>query len=145
MLETLRGIAQAWREILHVSELTGLSVGALGVIAFVVWFDPDVRKLAIRFAVLVVYSYLVALFFLHLGAGDVRAEWANDNLRAAGESEARDVGADKTLATDFDPQIQANRKQADSDDHQILADLSAVAATNCELGPRPLRLRNRSR
>jgi hypothetical protein len=135
MLEILDSIGQVWREIAHVSELTGLSIGVLCVLAAVVWFDPDARKFAIRLGLFVIVGYVLAMASYGLGARDVRAEWNVANARAAADAKQRDTSAAANAGADAanqDAALQAQRakdqevvnglRNADKACHPIVVD-----------------------
>src|SRR5579864_2081043 len=126
MFEVFSGIASAWREVAHISEITGLSIGVLAGLAALIYFDPLARKLAIRTAAGVVIGYGIFVFSYHLGASDKQAQWDAANTRAAAEAAARDASIEKKLETEFPPPPASD--QVNPDEAKILADLSAAAA-----------------
>lgn len=95
MAETLDGIAPAWREVAHLSALTGISVTVLLTLGVLIYFDPLARKLAIRTAVAVVAAYVLAIYAYHLGSADKQTQWDAQNRRVAAALDRRDVDAAK--------------------------------------------------
>jgi hypothetical protein len=142
MFEFFSDVAAAWREVEHISEWTGLSVGMLAVLGAVIYFDPTARKLAIRIAVLVFVGYWLGIYFYHLGAGDVRAQWAAANLKEAAKAELRDSSIEKQLTTDNPAPTAADQKQAETDEANVLAAVAGAAGVPCQLGADALRLRH---
>ena len=140
MLETLDGIAAAWREIAHISEFTGLSGGVLLGLAALFYCDPLARKLAIRTAVAVVAAYFLAIYAYHLGSADKKAQWDAANVAAAAARRDQDAANARKLQIDFPPAPAVD--QVDPDEAKILADLSAAAVGACQLGSDALRLRH---
>lgn len=135
MFDLLNRLAQLQHELEYLSALTSLSVGALIVIGLVIWLDPGLRKLAIRCAVLVVYSYGLAIWNFHAGAAVVRAQWSaadaaaaiariardNDAAAAAAAEEAA-AGAELKLSRTSDQEQLDALIRADQACHPITAD-----------------------
>ena len=116
----------AWRSVLHISEWTGLSVGALAVIAAIVYFDPLARRFAIGVAALVIAIYCATIYGDHVGLRDKQAQWDAANAKAAAQAVQRDQQA--PIVADANIEIAALRKQAKIDQEQINA-LRKVDAT----------------
>lgn len=144
MFEGIGLAFQAWREVLHVSEWTGLSVGVLAGLGALAWFFPPARTLAIGTGIAVAVGYGGLIVGNHTGRNDVLAEWDAANARAKAAAAAADVDAQKSLDAKYLPIIAALQKRAE--------DLSAQANRNdsktvgmvagaCQLGTAPLRLR----
>ena len=146
MFEVFDGITQAWREVAHISEITGISVFALVGCGAVVYLDPTARKFAIRTAVLVVAGYGLFVFAYNQGRGDNEARHVAANAALAEAAKTRDATVSKTIAAQYEPQIAALtkrsadlQKQVASYEKTILADKSRGS---CSLGAAALRLRN---
>jgi len=137
----IHALAQAWREILRVSEWTGLSLGALAGLAAVFYFDPALRKLAVRGAIAIAVAYVLALYAYHVGGADKQAEWTAANIRVAAEAAGRDLTIGKELEAKY-ATTPAQDNQANSNEAKILGDISASSAGPCQLGAGALRLRH---
>lgn len=142
----------AWRTVLHVSEWTGLSVGALAVIGLLVYLDPRLLKPAIAAAILVAVALGGVLYGDRTGRADVTAQW-NDAKAAAEAAQAkRDADIGRELEQKYQPQLAELQQQADERktradayERQILKLLSnnPAARSACELGAAARRLRRR--
>lgn len=128
------------RELSHISEITGLSIGVLAVLIVLGWTVPTLRGLAICIGVTALVSYFVAIYEYRLGRADVQKDWAAAN-KAADKLEAdHDKEVAARIKAQYQPQIAALRKQ--------LADFNARAAhvpkyyTACPVGDFPLSLRH---
>lgn len=139
-------IFAAWRELLHVSEWTGLSVGALGLLAAGAYFLPEMRALAIRAAIVTAAAYGGLLYGNHTGRADVKAQWDAATIKAAAAKDAADADAQNALDAKYLPVIAALQKQAadlqrqaDGDDSKTVG----IVAGACQLGSAPLRLRGK--
>lgn len=126
MFEVLSGIASAWREIVHVAELTGLSVGAVLGLAALAYFDPAIRKFAIRAAIVLIAGYWAMLYAYHMGSTDKLAEWKAANATEHQREVSRDQRAPQ--AADADTELNALRDQIKKDQEQIHALHDADAA-----------------
>jgi hypothetical protein len=140
MFETLASIAAAWREIAHVSEMTGLSIGLLVTLVVIVWLDPAIRGFAIKIAIVVVVAYVSGLYWYRVGASDVRAQWDAANVRAAEAAKTRDASISHTLDQEFPPPPAAD--EVSQNENAILAAIRAAGGGVCPIGAVPLRLRN---
>lgn len=148
MFEGIGLAFQAWREVLHVSEWTGLSVGVLAGLGAAAWFLPPVRSLAIRGAIVVAVAYGALLYGNHTGRDDVLKEWDAANTRAAAAKDAADADAQKGLDAKYLPVIAALQKQADDRNAQANVNdgkIVGAMAGACQLGSAPLRLRKPAR
>ena len=144
MFEFVGVILQAWREIAHIAEWTGLSIGTLVALGFLAYLDPDLRKLAIRGALLAGAAYCLGIFAYHVGSADKQAEWNAANVQAAQNARSRDAAADKATEAVYGPIIAAR--------DQMIAELNSKVrdyetklshgSDKCPLGTEPLRLRN---
>jgi len=132
-----------WREILHVSEWTGLSVGTLAGLALLAWYVPGARTLAACAAVAIVCIYGGELHGNAVGRAEVKAEWDAAEAKAEAERKARDAQIAADLEAKYAPQIAAGK----ADDAQALSGLIAAIGSGpaCPLGPEPLKLRQRSK
>lgn len=119
MLEVLSGIASAWREILHVGELTGLSVGMIGGLGFLAWFDPTLRKFAIRTTIVLILGYWAMLYAYHMGTADKQAEWKAANAAEAQREASRDKQAPQVA--DAETELKVLREQMNRDREQVNA------------------------
>lgn len=145
MLET---VFSAWREVLHVSEWTGLSAGMLLGLGALAWFYPPIRTLAITLAVNVACVYGGLLYGNHVGRADAMAQWDAANARAEKDREARDAKIAAELEAKYGPEMAAMVKKSTdletlvtSYERQILAQKSG----SCQLGDGAIRLRNGAR
>jgi hypothetical protein len=147
MLDALSVAFQAWREVLHVSEWTGLSVGALAGLAAIAWFFPPARTLAIGAGIAVAVAYGALLYGNHTGRDDVLAEWTAANAKAAADAKARDDAAAAAAEQKYAPIIADLQAQADARDQQVSDYESKIVGLSgaCPLGEPPLRLRHRSK
>lgn len=151
MLEGIGLAFQAWREVLHVSEWTGLSVGVLAGLGALAWFVPPARTLAIGAGVAVALGYGGLMYGNHTGRADVQLEWDAANARAKAAAATEDADAQKTLDAKYQPIIAALQKQADdlkrradrngNDDSKVVGAMAGA----CQLGSAPLRLRKPAR
>jgi hypothetical protein len=150
MFEVLAGIASAWREILHVSEWTGLSVGALVVLALLFVYAPPVRSFVAFAAIAVVAAYIGCVFGESRGLADGRAEvqvkWDAARRKAAAAAVARDASIENSLEAKYAPererlqaQLKDSKERADTNETR-LKDLErhgagrAAPRAACELG-----------
>ncbi len=138
MLET---IGSVMREVAHLSELTGLSAGALIGLVALAYFWPPARLLAIQVAVVVVAAYGSGLYCYHLAASDVRAQWAAADAVAAADAKTRDAAIAQKLVADNPAPTSAQQQEADTDEAKILGALSGATGGTCQLGADALRLR----
>ncbi|MGY4295357.1 hypothetical protein ACVWXN_003452 [Bradyrhizobium sp. i1.4.4] len=150
MFEALEQAAAAWRTIAHVSEWTGLSVGALAVIGAFVAYNPRLLKPAIAAAVAVGIAYAGTLYGAGVGRAEIEAQWADARTAAIDAEHERDQMAEQQLQAKYGPrlaelQTQAadNKRKADDYERKLLAGMAkaAVAKTGgtksggaCELG-----------
>jgi len=149
MYEIFDGITNAWSEVKHISEITGLSVAALIGCAAVVYLDPTARKFAIRTAVLVAVGYWGFIFAYHQGNADKKAECDAADASRAQQFEQRDKRTNMAITAQYDLKIMslqkinaAQQQQIDSYEHKLLAAKSGGA---CPLGNDALRLRNHAK
>jgi hypothetical protein len=151
MFEAVEQLAAGWRTIAHVSEWTGLSIGALAAIGALVFYDPRLLKPAIGAAVLVGIGYAGVLYGDHAGRADVEAQWADARKAAIAAGIERDQMAEQQLQAKFGPKLDElqrqaadNKRKADDYERKLLtakvADASKPGAV-CELGDAADRVR----
>jgi hypothetical protein len=93
MWELVGHALEAWRIVLHISAITGMSAGVLAGLAHLAFMLPEWRAIAIRAAIVIGVAYVVGLYTFHLGAADVRAQWdARERARRARAPAARRRG-----------------------------------------------------
>ncbi len=154
MFEALEQLGAAWRTIAHVSEWTGLSIGALAAIGALVFYDPRLLKPAIGAAVLVGIGYAGVLYGDHAGRADVNAQWADARKAAISAADERDQMAEQTLQAKYGPRLDElqrqageNKRKADDYERKLLAAKVAEAGKPsssravCELGDAADRMR----
>jgi hypothetical protein len=138
MFEAVSVAFQGWREVLHISEWTGISIGALGLLAFGAYMLPETRALAIRTAIVVAVGYVGLLYGDHTGRADVTAQWDAANAKAKAAAAAEDASAQKDLDAKY-LQQQNDALQQQVKDYE--SKMVGVAGGTCQLGAGPLRLR----
>jgi hypothetical protein len=155
MFEWLQSVASAWRTILHISEWSGLSIGALGAGAVLVYFVPLARKFVIGGAVLVLVGWVCLIHGDKVGRADVHAQWDEAKAAAVEAQKARDATIGHELEQKYQPQLAELQKQsderkarADSYERKIIALLAktptkTASAGRCELGDAALRMHGR--
>jgi hypothetical protein len=142
MFEMLSGLGDIWREIAHISELTGISVGVLVALAVLAYLDPTARAFAIRAAVLVSVAYASGLYENHVGRVDERAVWVAANAKIAKEAEARDTDAAKAAEAKYGPVIAARDRTIINLRQQVQNYARSIkSAPACPIGAPALRLR----
>lgn len=146
MFEFLTTAASAWRTILHVSEWSGLSIGALAAGAALIYLVPASRKLVIIGAGVVLVGWFCLIHGDRVGRADVNAQWADARKAAIAADQERDALAELKLERKYQPQLidlqkqaDARKARADAYERQILTMLSkpaskGSAAAVCELG-----------
>jgi hypothetical protein len=142
MYEGLQDIASAWRTIVHVSEWSGLSIGALAAGAGLVYLRPALLKPVIAAGVVVGLCWICVIHGDRVGRADVEAQWA-DARKAAIETEAeRKIMIEQQVDLRYQPMLaelkqQSDERKARADaNERKLAVLSkgAPARNACELG-----------
>jgi hypothetical protein len=143
MFEFFGGIFAAWREVAHISEWTGLSLGVLAAIALLVYLNPTLLKPAIGIGVAVIVGYCTLIFGYHQGASDIRGQWNAANVQAAKAAVQRDADAQKQAEAVYKPIIAA-REQMIAELDQEVDDYGAQLdkADPCVLGDSSLWVRN---
>lgn len=145
----------AWvRGILHVTEWSGLSIGATAALAALAWYVPLLRKVAIEAAFAVGIGYVALMHGNAVGRADVQAQW--DAAKAAAKKARADRDAEiqrdmdaryKPIVAGLEKRAAEFKDRADTYERTILPKLaksqrSNKAASGCELGADALRLRH---
>lgn len=117
MFEAIGNIASAWREIVHVGELTSLSAGAVIGLGILAYLDPALRKFAVSTAIAVIAAYWLMLYAYHMGSADKQAQWNAANASEAAAEAQRDKNA--PVAADADTELKALRAQIATDKEQL--------------------------
>jgi len=142
LFEALQTAAAGWRTIVHVSEWSGLSIGALAAGAALVYLVPAARKLVILGAILVLLGWFCLLHGDRVGRADVHAQWADARRAAIAAERERDAMVEQNLEKKYGPQLEALQKRAserklrsEQDERQMAkAPVKTGAAGSCELG-----------
>lgn len=143
MFEGLQDIVAAWRTIVHISEWSGLSIGALAAGAALFVYVPVMRRLVIRGAVLVLVGWVCLIHGDRVGRADVEAQWKDARAAAIAAEQERDTMVEQQLEGKYAPQLDAlkkraadNKVRADGYERKIIAMLANAgsAAHACELG-----------
>jgi hypothetical protein len=150
MLETIGAGLAAWRQLLHLSEWTGLSLGALAGLGALAWYVAPMRKLAIVGGLAVAAGWAGLVHGDAVGRADLQKQWDAAKLAAAAAARQRDAAAAQDLEAKYQPIIAGLQQQADDRDNQVkdyerkmLELLAATPASgSCRLGAAALRLRN---
>ena len=152
MFEWLVTLGAAWRTVLHVSEWSGLSIGALAAGAALIYLVPASRKLVILAAIGVVIGWVCLLHGDRVGRADVEAQWADARRAAIAATADRDQLAELTLEAKYQPQLidlqkqaDARKAKADAYERQIITLLAKNqgARNVCELGLAADRMRHK--
>lgn len=160
MFEGIRGALAAWREVLHISEWSGLSIGALAGLGALFYFVPLARKLAVVIAINVLIAWACLIHGDQVGRADLQKQWDEARVEAAKEQADRDSKVALELDQKYRPKLAELQKQSDDrkkqvDDYEskILslwtagasgpAKTAKPAADHCLLGAAALRLRQR--
>jgi hypothetical protein len=121
MSSFLGGIAQAWREIAFVAGWSGISVGVLVGLCFLVYLDPLLRKVAIRIGIGVVLGYLILIYGYRHGTDNKQAEWDAANARVAAQIKQRDADEASAAGADAATAISALQAGQKLDQEQVNA------------------------
>src|SRR5262249_27315098 len=112
MFEALQAAGAAWRTITHISEWTGLSLGALAACGAVLYFEPAARQVAIGGAVAVGIGWTCLVHGHAVGVADRDAQLKilsdQGDARAAASAKADE----SALVADIQ---QKAKKQHDED------------------------------
>ncbi len=143
-------IFAAWREILHISEWTGLSVGALAAMAFIVYLDPRLLKPALIAGGVVAIAYFSMIYGDKVGRADVQAQWDAAREAAVKAQDRRDTSIDKTLQEKYAQALQALQSQkdrADANDEKVKflqgSGKPKPVSASCQLGTAANRVRHK--
>lgn len=141
----LQGMEGIYREVLHISAWSGLSLGAMGAIALIAYLIPGARVLAIASAITVAAGYGGLLYGNHTGRADVLAQWDAANVKAEKDRVARDAKITADLEAKYGPVVAALEKQSNDLQTQVTTYekkmLASKSGSSCVLGPAALRLR----
>jgi hypothetical protein len=151
MFESILTAAAVWREILHISEWTGLSIGVIVALAALVYLDPRLFKPALIAAGIVTIAYASVMYGDHVGRADVEAQWAAARAAAIKAEEARDRVVAQQLEQKYAPQLamldkqaKDNKDQANAYERKIMALMArSPAGSACQLGDAAERVRHR--
>lgn len=157
MSEGFLSALSAWREVLHVSEWTGLSIGALAGLAALFIYVPFARRLAIEGAIVVAVGWFCLVHGDKVGRADVEVQWADARAAAIAAEQERDAMVEQNLEQTYQPKLAelarlAEQRKARSDDYErgikaLLAKMpaaaKAAAGTVCELGAAADRMRRK--
>src|SRR5580704_8003828 len=97
MFEGLQDLAAAWRTVAHISEWTGLSIGALAAGAALFYFVPLARKAVVIGGVVVVVGFLGTIHGDRVGRADLQAQWDDARAKAVEAEKKRDADIERTL------------------------------------------------
>lgn len=111
MFDSLRHLAVAARGVEHFAAWTGLSVGALLMIAVVAYVFPSTLRLGIRLGIAVALLYGATLYGNATGRGDVEAQWADARKAAIAADSERDAMTEQSLEAKYGPQLAALQLQ----------------------------------
>lgn len=139
-------IFASYREILRVSEWTGLSIGLLAGLAALFWFVPLARKIAVLIAINVLIAWFCLMHGDAVGRADVSAQWNDARAAALKAQTERDDQVEQSLKATYEPKLA--ELQAQSDAHKARGDSyeqklqaiaaqkhpSPAAAAGCQLG-----------
>lgn len=145
-------LLDAWREVLHVSAWTGLSLGALAGLAALAWFGwqiAAVRSFVIVAAIAVVAAYLSALHAARVIHQADEAEWADRVTAAALAAKKQDADTEMRIRHEYLPQIAELQRAADDRQQKVdeyektlaKAKVPKGGAGPARIGPDALRLR----
>jgi hypothetical protein len=141
MFDGLLEFFSAWREIVHISEWTGLSLGALACIGALFYFEHIPVGTTVRAVVIVVVTFASLCVGETFGTRDKQRQW--DAARASALEATKKHDDDVALQLDrkYQPQLlqiqkqaQANKDLADGYEKKMLAILAKQPAGSCQLG-----------
>lgn len=134
-------LLSAWREILHISEWTGLGLGGLAIVAAAVYFIHIPFLTAVRITVLIVTAYFCLLLGDAVGTRDKQRQWDASRAAAAAAEKKHDEAVANLLEQKYRPQLdqiqkqaQANKDLADGYEKKMLVILAKQPAGSCQLG-----------
>ena len=141
MFEWIESAGAAWRTIVHISEWSGLSIGALAAGAALLYFFPQARKLVIAGAVLVLVGFVCVIHGDRVGRADVEAQWADARKAAIAAEQERKIMIEQQLERQYKPQLaglqqQSNERKAkaDANEKKLAIRSKGHARGTCELG-----------
>jgi hypothetical protein len=135
----------AWRDVGAVVAWSGLSLGALAVLAALVYFDPKVLKFAIAGAGAVVIAYVCTLHGNKVGLADgkaeIQAQW--DAARAAeiAAAQERDAMTEQDLTAKYASQLEQLKSQLNPDSKGPDNAVANASSDGCKLGDLAVRVR----
>jgi hypothetical protein len=112
-MSELEAAAGAWREILHLSEWSGLSLGALAGLAALFYFAPVGRGLLLAAGVTVAVGWGAGTMMYAQGAADKQKQWDAARAAALEEQVERDTRVERELEQKYQPKLKALQEQAD--------------------------------
>lgn len=137
----------AWREVGHLTEYTGLSVGALAGCAALFFYVPGIRLFVAAAAIAVVGGGLGLVHGESVGHRDgtaeIQAQWDEARAQAIKADEERDVMVEQNLEQKYGPQLAALAKEAAAnkaraDEYERKSSAGTIAKGGipraCELG-----------
>lgn len=135
----------AWREVGHLAEYTGLSVGALAGCAALFLYVPGVRLFVAAAAIAVVAGGLGLVHGESVGHRDgtaeVQAQWDEARAQAIKAGEERDQLTEQNLEQKYQPQLAElakaaadSKARADDYERKITTGKGNKAVAACELG-----------
>jgi hypothetical protein len=131
MFDGIKAVAAAWREVLHISEWSGLSAGALVGLGFLVYLVPLARQFAGVAALFIVTGWGALIYGDHIGRADLQAQWNAE--KAQREKMATD--ADRKAAADETARASAIEAKAGDQHAKDLAEIEQLrAAPACVFG-----------
>ncbi|WP_423958714.1 hypothetical protein [Bradyrhizobium sp.] len=121
----------AWREVLHISEWSGLSVGALVGLGFLVYLVPLARQFAAIAAAFIAVGYGALIYGDHTGRADLQAQWNAEKAQL--EQKAKQ--ADRSAAADDTARASAIEAKAKEQHAKDVAEIEQLrAAPACVFG-----------
>lgn len=133
----------AWREVGHLAEYTGLSIGALIGLGFLFFYVPGVRLFVAAAAIAVVAGGLGLVHGESVGHRDgtaeIEAQWADARKAAIQANAERDVMVEENLEQKYQPKLaelqqQAAADKARADDYEQKLGKGTKTVATCELG-----------
>lgn len=141
MYEWIVTFGAAWRTILHISEWSGLSIGALAAGAALVYLRPALLKPVVIVGVAVALLWVGLIHGDATGRADVEAQWADARKAAITADAERDAMTEQKLELTYKPKLADLQKQADerkqkaeADERRIATLSKGSARSACELG-----------
>lgn len=126
MFEAFDAIATAWRTVLHLSEWSGLSVGAVIGLGLLVYLDPAARNLALAAGLAVAIGFSCVVYGDSTGRADVQAQWDAEKAEAAEKAAA----AARTAVNDDTARAGAIEAKAKEQHEKDLAEIARLKQSN---------------